>query len=56
MKKTQSLYVDEVAHDGPIAGKPVNDPSADPKSEHGRVASNVNNPEAQIWGIGKSKL
>ncbi|GAB7340513.1 hypothetical protein MBLNU457_6933t1 [Dothideomycetes sp. NU457] len=56
MKKTQSLYVDEVSHDGPIAGKPVNDPSADPKSDHGRVASNVNNPEAQVWGIGKSKL
>lgn len=56
MKKTQSLYVDEVSHDGPIAGKSVNDPSADPKSEHGRVPKNVNNPEAQVWGIGKSKL
>lgn len=56
MNKTQSLYVEEVTHDGPIAGKPVGDPAADPKSEHGRVASNVNNPEAQVWGIGKSKL
>lgn len=53
--KTASLYVDEVPK-GDVAGKKIQDPSANPKSEHGAVDGNVNNPEAQLWGIGKSKL
>ena len=55
MTKMQSLLVDDPPH-GPIAGKKMGDIDANPKSEHGKVASNVNNPEAQVWGIGKSKL
>jgi len=57
IQKTQSLLQDdEPSRDGPIRGKKVGDATQDPKSEHGRVADNVNNPEAQVWGVGKSKL
>jgi len=56
MKGMQSLLVDEVPHNEQIAGKKSPDTAENPKSEHGKVASNVNNPEAQVWGIGKSKL
>ena len=55
LTKTASLLVDEVPS-GDLAGKKVQDPSANPTSEHGSVEKNVNNPEAQLWGIGKSKL
>ena len=53
--RTASLLVDEVPA-GVKAGKPVQDPNADPKSDHGKVGKNENNPEAQIYDIGKSKL
>jgi hypothetical protein len=56
INKARSLYVDELPQTGSLQGKPIQDPSANPKSEHGAVNSNVNNPEAQVWGIGKSKL
>ena len=55
LKHASALITDDVPHDG-IAGKQVQDPNANPKSEHGKVNSNVNNPEAQLWGVGKSKL
>lgn len=55
LSKTASLLVNEVPS-GDIAGKNIQDPKADPTSEHGAVDKNVNNPEAQVWGIGKSKL
>ncbi|GAB7347108.1 hypothetical protein MBLNU459_g3234t1 [Dothideomycetes sp. NU459] len=49
------LLTDEVP-EHELAGKKIQDASVNPKSEHGAVADNVNNPEAQVWGIGKSKL
>lgn len=55
ISKASSLLVEEVPEEE-LAGKKVQDASANPKSEHGAVGSNVNNPEAQVWGIGKSKL
>lgn len=56
ISKAKSLITDEVPS-SKIAGKEIGDPNANPKSEHGKVSGNVNNPEAQIWGIGgKSKL
>lgn len=58
INKTRSLYTDSASGDGqPEAGKQIQDPSADPKSEHGAVGPKTNNPEAQLWGVGKtSKL
>lgn len=50
LQKTQSLIVDKQPEPD-IAGKPIGDPNADPKSEHGKAPG-----EAQIWGIGKAKL
>lgn len=55
LKTATSLITDDVPEED-IAGKKIQDASANPKSEHGAVASNVNNPEAQLWGVGKSKL
>jgi len=55
LNKTRSLLQDEVPH-GQIAGKQIQDPQADVTDDRGSVAKNVNNPEAQIWGVGKSKL
>ncbi|KAI4723511.1 2-nitropropane dioxygenase [Aureobasidium sp. EXF-10727] len=55
INKAKSLYVDELP-ESETEGKPIQDPSANPKSEHGTVGPNENNPEAQLWGIGKSKL
>lgn len=56
ISQASSLIVDDV-HTDKIAGKSIDDPSANPKSEHGKVTSGNNNPEAQVWGIGeKSKL
>jgi hypothetical protein len=55
INKAKSLYVEELP-ESDMEGKPIQDPSANPKSEHGAVGSNENNPEAQLWGIGKSKL
>ena len=50
LSKTQELIVDQQP-EPEIAGRPIGDPSADPKSEHGKAPG-----EAQIWGIGKAKL
>lgn len=55
LSKISSLLVDEVPTDN-VAGKSIQDPNANPTSEHGAVGKNENNPEAQVWGIGKSKL
>lgn len=55
INKAKSLYVEELSESN-MEGKPIQDPSANPKSEHGAVRSNENNPEAQVWAIGKSKL
>ena len=55
LNQASSLITDDIPHDG-IAGKPVQDASENPQSEHGRVSKNVNNPEAELWGVGKSKL
>ncbi|KAG9884970.1 2-nitropropane dioxygenase, partial [Aureobasidium melanogenum] len=55
INKAKSLYVDELPEND-MEGKPIQDPSAKPKSEHGTVGPKENNPEAQLWGIGKSKL
>lgn len=55
INKAKSLYVEELP-ESDIQGKSIQDSSAKPKSEHGAVRSNENNPEAQVWGIGKSKL
>lgn len=55
LSKTSSLLVDEIPA-GNMAGKSVQDPNANPTSEHGAVGKNENDPEAQVWGIGKSKL
>ena len=55
LSKMSSLLVDEVPTEA-VAGKRVQDPNANPKSEHGAVGNKTNNPEAEVWGIGKSKL
>lgn len=55
LSKANSLIVDQQPEPD-ISGKPIGDTTSDPRSEHGKVKSNVNNPEAQVWGIGKSKL
>ena len=55
INKAKSLYIEELPKSD-MEGKPIQDPSANPKSEHGAVGSNENNPEAQLWGIRKSKL
>lgn len=55
LKKATSLLVDHIP-EGEVVGKEVQDPNANPTSEHGSVGKDVNNPEAQVWGIGKSKL
>lgn len=57
LQRTTSLITDSVT---PTTqrGKEVVDPDANPQSDHGSVGKGVNNPEAEIWGIGqrKSKL
>ncbi|KAK4968666.1 hypothetical protein LTR28_001878 [Elasticomyces elasticus] len=55
ISKASSLLVDKQPP-AEIAGKEIQNADANPKSDHGSVAENVNNPEAQVWGIGKSKL
>lgn len=55
LSKATSLITDDVP-ETEIAGKKLQDPNANPKSDHGAVDKNVNNPEAQLWGVGKSKL
>ncbi|KAL1589537.1 hypothetical protein WHR41_01603 [Cladosporium halotolerans] len=50
LAKTQSLVVDQQPEPD-IVGRPIGDPSADPKSEHGKAPG-----EAQIYNIGKAKL
>ncbi|KAK4990253.1 hypothetical protein LTR66_006846 [Elasticomyces elasticus] len=55
ISKASSLLVDKQPP-AEIAGKEIQNADANPKSDHGPVAENVNNPEAQVWGIGKSKL
>lgn len=41
MKKSQSLYIDE---------------GHEPVTASGTVGKNTNNPAAEVWGVGKSKL
>ena len=50
LTKASSLIVDKQP-EPEIRGKPINDPSSNPKSEHGKAPG-----EAQIYDIGKSKL
>ena len=50
------MVVASAPHDDEVRGRAVGDASADPKSEHGKVERGSNNPEAELWGIGKSKL
>lgn len=50
ISKSSKLIVDKQPEPD-IVGKPLGDPSANPKSEHGKVPG-----EAQIYDIGKSKL
>jgi hypothetical protein len=41
MKQNQSLYIEE---------------GQEPVTESGSINKKSNNPQAEIWGIGKSKL
>ncbi|CAD0047169.1 unnamed protein product [Aureobasidium pullulans] len=55
INKAKSLYVEELP-ESDMEGKPIQDSSANPKGEYGAVGSKVNNPQSEVWGIGKSKL
>jgi len=62
IKKTQSLFAGEAqtmsnGDDAPMKNTPMKKTSAEPlEKKDGTVGKDVNNPGAELWGVGKSKL